>query len=85
MLSFRAPPGVRSPVPTQSNARTVLKSLTWQALGLVTTMATAFALTGSLATGGMMAITSAAIGTVMFALHERAWDRVVWGRRQGTN
>ena len=66
--------------PTQSTHRTVLKSLTWQTLGLVTTTATAFVLTGSIATGGAMAITSAAIGTVLFALHERAWDRVRWGR-----
>ena len=64
----------------QSATRTLLKSLTWQALGLVTTTATAFALTGSLAVGGTMAITSAAIGTILYALHERAWERVDWGK-----
>ena len=64
----------------QSTTRTLLKSLTWQGLGLVTTMLTAYALTGSLATGGAMAIISAGVGTVMFALHERIWERVDWGR-----
>ena len=64
----------------QSTARTLLKSLTWQALGLVTTTATAFALTGSLATGGAMALSSAVLGAVLFAVHERLWERVDWGR-----
>ena len=72
----------RTPFRTQSHARTLAKSVTWQSLGLVTTTATAFALTGSLATGGAMAALSAAIGTVMYALHERAWERVRWGRAE---
>lgn len=62
--------------------RAVAKSLTWQAIGLVTTMMTAFALTGSLATGGAMALSSAAIGSAMFIVHERLWDRVRWGREE---
>ena len=64
----------------QSRARTILKGVSWQAIGLVTTTVTAFLLTGSVATGGMMAISSAILGMILFVLHERAWDCVRWGR-----
>lgn len=63
----------------QSSLRTVAKSMSWQAVGLVTTTGTAFLLTGSLAVGGAMAVSSAAIGAVLFVLHEKVWDRVRWG------
>lgn len=68
--------------PATRTGRAVAKSLSWQALGLCTTMLTAFLLTGSLAMGSALALSSAAIGTVMFVLHERAWDRVRWGRAE---
>lgn len=64
----------------QTPARTIAKSLSWQALGLVTTTAIAYALTGSMVAGGTMALTMAGVGAVLFVAHERAWERVRWGR-----
>ena len=79
----RAPPPPPPPASRRAGGdvrRVIAKSLSWQALGLCTTMLTAFLLTGSLAMGGAMALSSAVIGTVMFVLHERAWDHVGWGK-----
>lgn len=65
----------------QTRARTMVKMLTWQGLGLVTTTLLAFAFTGSWAAGGALALVSTAVGAVFFVVHERAWDRVRWGLR----
>jgi len=59
--------------------RSLVKAVTWQALGLVTMTAITFALTGSLATGGAVALVSTVTGAVFYILHERLWARVRWG------
>lgn len=64
----------------ESTRRLIVKSLTWQGLGLIVMGAVGYAFTGSLATGGGMALTLSAIGLVTYVLHERLWARVGWGR-----
>jgi uncharacterized membrane protein len=59
--------------------RSLAKAVTWQALGLVTMTAITFALTGSLATGGAVALVSAMTGAVFYVVHERVWARIRWG------
>ena len=56
--------------------RAVAKAASWQAVGLVTSTAIAFVLTGSLATGGAFALASSALGAVLYVVHERVWDRL---------
>lgn len=65
--------------------RTLAKTFTWQALGLVTMTAISYAVTGSVAQGGTVAVLSAAIGALFYGLHERLWARVRWGRRTATD
>ncbi|RYH11538.1 DUF2061 domain-containing protein [Tropicimonas sp. IMCC6043] len=62
-------------------ARSIVKALTWQAMGLVVMTAITWAVTGSVATGGAVALLGAATGTVTYLLHERLWARLGWGRR----
>lgn len=62
--------------------RSVVKAVTWQALGLVTMTGVTFAVTGSLATGSAVAVAGAAAGAVCYVLHERIWARVSWGLHQ---
>ncbi|WP_138467953.1 DUF2061 domain-containing protein [Poseidonocella sp. HB161398] len=61
--------------------RTLAKALTWQGLGLGLMTLIGLAFTGSVTTGGGIALTGAATGLVTYALHERVWARVAWGRR----
>ena len=60
--------------------RSIAKAATWQASGLAVMTAITFAATGSLATGGLVALIGAGVGTVLYVLHERLWARVRWGR-----
>ncbi|MBW3096718.1 DUF2061 domain-containing protein [Pseudohoeflea coraliihabitans] len=65
---------------TESPARTLVKALSWQALGVITTAALAWMFTGSITAGVSLALSSALSGTAFFFLHERLWQRVRWGR-----
>ncbi len=60
--------------------RTILKTFLWQCLGLVTMGLVGFAFTGSLTTGGILALANTAVGIVTYITYERIWSRINWGR-----
>lgn len=65
-----------------SPKRTLVKTLTWQGLGLASMTAIGAAVTGSAGAGGTIALISTGAGTVCYVLHERLWARIRWGRRE---
>jgi len=60
--------------------RTIAKALSWQAMGLVVMTGITFAITGSFAEGGLVAMLGAATGMVSYIFHERMWAKISWGR-----
>ena len=60
--------------------RSIVKALTWQALGLVTMTALAYVATGDLSSAGSLALGAAATSLVFFFVHERVWAIIPWGR-----
>ena len=67
----------------ESRIRTIAKTTTWQASGLLMMGVLGYLATGSLERAGGLAVASTALGTVTYVLHERIWDRVGWGRQAG--
>jgi uncharacterized membrane protein len=65
--------------------RTILKAILWNALGLAMMLLVGFAMTGSLALGGMMAVINTSVGLASYVLYERLWARIAWGRSGGPN
>jgi len=65
----------------ETRARTLVKALVWNAIGLLMMSAVGLALTGSAAIGGIMAAINTAIGLVSYVAYERVWSRITWGRR----
>ncbi|MEM9853858.1 MAG: DUF2061 domain-containing protein [Pseudomonadota bacterium] len=65
----------------ETKARTFIKSLIWAVIGLAVMTIVGFVATGSLFTGGTMALINAFIGFVTYGLYERVWVHVSWGRR----
>lgn len=63
--------------------RTLVKALTWQAMGLATMLGLGFLTTGSVRAAGGLALGSAVIGMVGYLVHERLWARVRWGISDG--
>lgn len=65
----------------ETRARTLVKALLWNAIGLMMMSVVGLALTGSAAIGGIMAAVNTAIGLVSYVVYERVWSRINWGRR----
>lgn len=63
-----------------SKRRSWMKAITWQILGLFTSMAVSYLVIGSWAASFGLSMALAATGLVMYALHERVWARIHWGR-----
>ncbi|UYV36266.1 DUF2061 domain-containing protein [Rhodobacteraceae bacterium D3-12] len=64
----------------ESPARSLVKAICWNILGLVVMCLVGLVMTGSLALGGAMAVLNTSIGFVCYLFYERLWARVHWGR-----
>jgi uncharacterized membrane protein len=63
-----------------TRARTILKAILWNLLGLASMSLVGLLMTGSAALGGALAVANTALGFVAYVLYERCWARVSWGR-----
>ena len=64
----------------ETQRRSWMKAITWQIVGLVTTMIISYVYTGDWASSAGLSFILAAMGMVMYTLHERVWARIQWGR-----
>jgi len=67
----------------ETRARTLVKALLWNAIGLTVMSLVGLLMTGSAAVGGAIAMVNAVIGLISYVLYERIWSRVDWGRAHG--
>lgn len=65
----------------ETHARSVLKAISWRALGTFDTFAISWFMTGRLTIAGSIAFTEIVTKVAWYYLHERAWAAVGWGRR----
>ena len=64
----------------ESGKRTLVKTIIWQVLCLLTMSLVGFAITGSLISGGALALANTGVGIVTYITYERVWSRISWGR-----
>lgn len=64
----------------EARARTLLKSVVWTLIGLVSMALVGLAFTGSVALGGGMALVNAVLVFASYLVYERVWARIGWGR-----
>jgi uncharacterized membrane protein len=64
----------------ETQTRTIAKAVSWQLLGLLSMAIIGWFFTGSLAAAGSMALVTTLCGSISYILHERAWNRISWGR-----
>ena len=67
----------------ETSFRSLVKSVIWTGMGLVTMALVGLAFTGSIAVGGTMALVNSILGLTMYLVYERVWARINWGRRDG--
>lgn len=60
--------------------RSLVKTISWRLVGSSATLLIAFLITGSLGASGTIAILQLITNTLLYFIHERVWDKVVWGR-----
>lgn len=65
-----------------TTSRTIVKSVTWQAMGIVSMTALSYPHTQSLIAALSLAVSASATGFVFFLVHEKVWNAVRWGRRE---
>ncbi len=67
----------------ESKRRSIVKSFTWRSLGTLDTIIISYFLTGQIkiavSIGGIEVFTK----MILYFLHERAWNFVKWGKREG--
>lgn len=64
----------------ETRKRSILKAAVWNVLGLAIMAGVGFLMTGSVSTGGSIAIVNSVLGFSMYLIYERVWARVAWGR-----
>lgn len=67
----------------ETRTRSLIKSVLWTLIGLISMVLVGLAFTGSLAVGGGMAAVNAGLGFLSYLIYERVWARVRWGRLDG--
>ena len=63
----------------ESRKRSFLKAIIWNVIGLICMAIVGLIATGSIATGGVMALINTVIGFTMYLGYERLWARIKWG------
>jgi uncharacterized membrane protein len=60
--------------------RSIVKAASWRTAGTIDTFVLGFFFTGSAKLAGSIALTEVLTKLALYYLHERAWDRLSWGR-----
>ena len=64
----------------ETRKRTLVKSVVWTLIGFAVMSLVGLLFTGSVAIGGTMALLNSLIGLISYAVYERVWSRITWGR-----
>lgn len=64
-----------------THSRSFAKAISWRITGTVDTMVISFVVTGSVKLAATIGLTEVLTKSLLYYLHERAWLRVPYGRR----
>ena len=60
--------------------RSLAKTISWRITGSLSTFVISYLILGSFAIASSIAVIQVTINTILYFFHERAWDKVSWGR-----
>lgn len=66
----------------EKSRRSLLKTVSWRVTGSTSTAIIAWLVTGDVAVAGALALIQAMANSVLYYLHERAWNRIDFGRQK---
>lgn len=62
--------------------RTLTKTVTWRLTGSTATFIISYIILRDASISGSIAIIQLTFNTVLYFIHERVWDRILWGKKQ---
>ena len=65
----------------ETTARSVVKTISWRITGSGATFAISYAVLGDITVSGTIAVIQLTFNTLLYFVHERAWNLITWGRR----
>lgn len=65
---------------TETTLRSVVKTITWRITGSSATFLIAYLIVGNVTFAGSIAVAQLITNTLLYFIHERVWNKVVWGR-----
>lgn len=65
---------------SDTHSRSIAKAVSWRITGTLDTFLISLLITGELTLAGAIAFTEVITKIVLYWLHERAWNKVKWGR-----
>jgi len=65
---------------SDTNLRSLVKTISWRFTGSFSTFLISFLVTGSFALAGSIAVVQIVANTVLYFIHERIWNKVKWGK-----
>lgn len=65
---------------SESNSRSVAKAVSWRITGTIDTFIISWLITGEILLAGSIATVEVVTKVVLYWVHERAWNRISWGR-----
>jgi len=68
----------------EAHSRSLIKAISWRALGSIDTFIISYFVTGKLVFAASIASVETVTKVVLFYFHERAWALVPWGRADKT-
>lgn len=63
-----------------STTRSILKTISWRLTGSGATLMVSYFILGNIAIAGTIAFIQLILNTILYYLHERIWNRIIWGK-----
>ena len=67
----------------ESHRRSIVKAISWRALGSIDTFVLSWLVTGSAGAAGAIASIETITKMILYYVHERAWSGINWGFTDG--
>ena len=67
---------------SETPIRSLTKAITWRITGTIDTFIISWIITGQILLASGIALTEILTKVCLFWLHERAWNRIDWGRNK---
>jgi len=68
-----------------THIRSVVKAISFRIIASLTTVILVLIFTGNLALAGAIGILDLILKLIIYYLHERVWDKILWGRKVPKN